>query len=299
MIVVTGARGFIGSAVCAALRARGDRVVTVGRGPDANVAWPPGEAEFDTAALTVLAGARAVVHLAGESIGVRWTEARKREIVRSRVVNTGRLARAAATVIPTPAAFLSASGVGYYGSRGDEWLDESSSTGTDFLSEVTRLWEGASEPAREAGMRVVCMRFGVVLGPGGGMLAKLRLPFSLGLGGRLGSGQQWLSWISLNDLVRVVLRLIDHSGIEGAVNVASATPVRNEEFTATLGRVLRRPAVLPVPAFALRAMFGEMADGTALASQRVRPARLQAAGFVFDQPTIDDALCAALKSPGR
>lgn len=293
MIIVTGARGFVGAAVCAALRARGDRLLTVGRGAGADVAWPAGDAEFGPGAMAAFAGARAAVHFAGESIGARWTADRKLEIMQSRSVNTTRLARAMARLDPKPLAFVSASAVGYYGSRGDEWLDESSPPGDDFLSQVTRAWEQATTPAREAGIRVVQLRLGVVLGSGGGMLDRIRLPFSLGLGGMLGSGQQWFSWIALADVVRIVLRAIDDASLAGAINAVSPAPVRNTEFTAAVGRVMGRPAVVPMPAFALRAMFGEMADGAMLASQRARPARLLAAGYAFEHPEIEDALRAA------
>ncbi len=294
MIAVTGATGFVGQAVCAALRARGNRVVTIGRSAGSDVAWPDGDADFGAGALAALAGTVAVVNLAGATIAERWTAERKREIVRSRAFNTARLARAMAILNPKPAAFVSASGVGCYGDRADEWLDEASTTGTDFLAEVTRGWEAGTQPAHDAGIRVVRLRLGVVIGPGGGMIDRIRLPFSLGVGGRLGSGKQWFSWISLNDVVRVVLRAIDDPAIEGAVNAVSPVPVRNAEFTEALGRVLRRPAVMPVPAIALRAIFGEMADGVMLASQRVRPARLIAAGFTFEQPEIEGALRAAV-----
>jgi len=293
MIAVTGAGGFIGRSICEALRARNHRVITIGRGPAADISWPVGDAEFGELALARLAGARAVVHLAGEGIGVRWTEARKREIFDSRAGLTARLTRAIARLDPRPAVLLSASAVGYYGDRGDEWLEESSAPGTDFLAGVTRAWEAATTPAREAGVRVVQMRIGIVFGPGGGMLARVRLPFSIGLGGRIGSGRQWMSWIAVGDLIRFVVRAIDDAAIDGPVNVVSPSPVSNVEFTAALGTALRRPAVIPVPAFALRALFGEMADGVLLASQRVRPARLLAAGFAFDQPTLDGALRAA------
>ena len=293
MIVVTGARGFIGRAVHEALRSRGNRVVTIGRSADADVRWPEA-ADFDSAGLARLAGARAVVHLAGETIGVRWTEARKREIMESRSRQTATLARGLTRLSSRPAVLLSASAVGFYGAHGDEWLDEESASGTDFLSAVTRAWEDATAPARDSGIRVVRMRFGVAIGPGGGMLARVRLPFSLGLGGRLGSGEQWLSWVALDDITRFVLRAIDDEAFSGAVNVTSPSPVRNREFTAALAAQLGRPAVLPAPAFALRAVFGEMADAMLLVGQRVRPARLLAAGFEFDLPTMDVALRAAL-----
>jgi len=294
MIAITGARGFIGRAVHETLRSRGNRIVTIGRSADADVRWPDAAADFGSTALARLAGAHAVVHLAGENIGVRWTEARKREILESRSRGTATLARGLTRLNPRPSVLLSASAVGFYGAHGDEWLDEESASGTDFLSAVTRAWEDATTPARDAGIRVVRMRFGVAIGPGGGMLARVRLPFSLGLGGRLGSGQQWMSWVALDDIARFVLRAIDDAVFDGPVNVTSPSPVRNREFTEALAVQLGRPAVLPAPAFALRAVFGEMADAMLLSGQRVRPARLLAAGFEFDQPTIDVALRAAL-----
>ncbi|MCX5755017.1 MAG: TIGR01777 family oxidoreductase [Gemmatimonadetes bacterium] len=293
MIIITGATGFVGRAVCDALRTKSHRVVTIGRDANSDVQWPA-RGDFDADALAKLSGARAAVHLAGEPIGARWTAARKDAILRSRVDATATLARALASLSPKPAAMISASAIGYYGNRGDEWLDESSAAGDDFLSGVVRAWEDATQPAAVAGLRVVRLRFGLVFGRGGGMLDQVRLPFSLGAGGVLGSGTQWMSWVALDDLVRVVVRAIDDPQITGAVNVVSPNPVRNAEFTAALGMVLRRPAVIPVPAFALRALFGEMADGALLASQRVRPARLLASEFAFDHPTVDGALRAAL-----
>lgn len=293
MIIVTGARGFVGRAVCDAVRATGEQVLTIGRGAESDVQWPAGE-DFSGDAVSRMAGAHAVVHLAGEPIGVRWTAERKRAIMESRVRGTSQLARALVRVQPRPTVMLSASAVGFYGSRGDDALDESSSPGSDFLSGVVRAWEDATTLVRDAGIRVVNMRFGLVFGRGGGMLAEVVPPFRLGLGGVLGTGQQWMSWIALDDLVRFAVAALEDSSIRGPVNVVSPNPVRNAEFTAALGAVLHRPAVIPVPAFALRALFGEMADGALLASQRVRPARLLASGFAFSHPTVDGALRAAL-----
>jgi hypothetical protein len=293
MILVTGARGFVGRATCDALRAKGLRLMTIGRDTNSDIQWPA-SGDFAPEVIARLSGVRAVVHLAGESIGVRWTPTIKRAIMTSRAVNTATLARALVSINPRPAALLSASAVGYYGNRGDEWLDESSAPGDDFLAGVTRAWENATVPASDAGVRVVHMRTGVVLGRGGGMLDQVTTPFRLGLGGTLGSGLQWMSWISLADLVRFIVAAIDDATIAGAVNLTSPAPVRNAEFTTALGAVLRRPAVIPVPEFALRALFGEMADGVLLASQRVRPARLIASGFAFDHLSVDAALGAAV-----
>lgn len=292
MIVITGARGFVGRATCEALRAKGHRVVTIGRDTSSDIQWPA-SGDFSPEVIARLSGVRAAVHLAGESIGVRWTPSVKRAIITSRAVNTATLARALALITPQPAAFVSTSAVGYYGNRGDDWLDESSASGDDFLASVTRAWEGATQPASNAGIRVVHMRCGVVFGRGG-MLGQVTLPFRLGLGGTLGSGTQWMSWIALGDLVRFIVNAIDDADFAGAVNVTSPSPVRNSEFTAALGVVLRRPAVIPVPRLALRALFGEMADSVLLASQRVRPARLLASGFAFDHPGVEGALRAAL-----
>jgi uncharacterized protein (TIGR01777 family) len=294
LIVVTGASGFVGRAVCEEFELRGLRVARIGRGAGANARCPAPGAEFGDDALRALAGARAVVHLAGATIGERWTPARKRAIRDSRVALTGVLARALARAEPRPAAFVAASAVGIYGDRGDQWLDESSPPGDDFLATVAREWEAATEPARTAGVRVAHLRLGVVLGPGGGMVARLRLPFRLGGGARLGSGRQWLSWISLEDAVRVIVRAVDDPAFTGAFNVVAPEPVTNAEFTTRFARALGMPALLAAPPFALRAAFGEMADGVLLASQRVRPARLLATGFAFVHPSLDAALAAAL-----
>ncbi len=280
MIIVTGARGFIGSAVCSALESRGDRVVRVGRGADADVQWPAIGAGFGADTAAVIGTARAVVHLAGATISERWTAAHKRAIRESRVNLTDVLARAIAAA-PTPPALISGSAVGIYGDRGDEWLTEASSPGSDVLGTLARDWEAATLPASKVGARVVLMRTGVVFGSGGGMLGKLKLPFSLGLGARLGSGRQWLSWIALDDAVQFVLRAIDDPAMSGAYNLCAPTPVTNAEFTDTFARVLHRRALVGTPAFVLRAAFGEMADGVLLASQRVRPARLIEMGFPF------------------
>lgn len=293
MIAITGAHGFIGSAVCRALELRGFRLLRIGR-RDADVHWPGRGAEFGPDALEALGRVRAVVHLAGETIGARWTPRRRQAIRESRAGLTATLARALAALDRRPVSLVAASAVGVYGDRGDEWLDESSAPGDDFLASVVREWEAASAPASAAGIRASHLRFGIVLGAGGGMLSQLRLPFQLALGARLGRGTQWMSWISIDDLVRFVVRAIDDPAAVGPVNVVSPSPARNAEFTQSLARALGRPAPFVAPAFALRAMFGEMADGLMLSSQRVRPARLLAMGFTFEHPSLDDALHAAL-----
>ena len=277
-VAVTGSSGFVGSALVRALKDAGDDVIAV----------PRGSAE--------IGAAEAVVNLAGAPIAVRWTERRKREIVASRVEGTRRVVDAIARSKNPPRMLVSASAIGYYGDRADEQLSEESTTGSDFLADVVREWEAAAGAAR---VRSVQLRFGIVLGAHGGALAKMLPPFRMGVGGRLGTGKQWMSWISLHDLVRVIRFAIDESALSGPVNAVAPNPVTNTEFTATLGRVLHRPAVLPVPVLALRAVFGEMAGLTMLASQRVRPLRLERAGFQFDDPSIEGALRQELSAPSH
>ena len=232
-------------------------------------------------------GAEAIVHLAGAPIAVRWTARRKREILESRVLGTRRIVEAIAKQQPTPRVLVCASAIGFYGDRGSEELTESSAPGTDFLSDVVREWERA---AQAAPVRSVQLRFGIVLSPRDGALAKMLPAFRLGVGGKLGSGTQWMSWIALHDIVRVIRFAIVSDALTGPVNAVAPQPVTNAEFTATLGRVLRRPAAIPIPAFALRALFGEMAGMTMLASQRVKPSRLERAGFRFEYPALEGAL---------
>lgn len=290
-IAIAGASGFIGSALTRALRAAGHTVVRIGRGAGNEVRWDPIAGQLDVAALPPV---EVVVNLAGANIAQRWTSRAMREIQESRVRGTDLLARAAARLSPRPVAFLATSAIGIYGSRGDEWLDETSTFGNDFLAETGRAWEAAAAPARDAGIRVVHPRFGVVLDPAGGALRKLLPPFKLGVGGTVGSGRQWMSWISLPDLVAVLRHLIATPSLAGPVNAVGPEPVTNATFTATLGRVLRRPALVPAPEFALRLAFGAMAAGTILASQRVRPAVLERSGFAFAHNTLTAALRAVL-----
>jgi uncharacterized protein (TIGR01777 family) len=253
------------------------------------VEWNP-EGRTDAAALE---GVDAVVNLAGENVGERWTAERKRRIRESRVDGTRRLAEALAGLSRRPKVLVNASGVGIYGDRGDERLDEMSSHGDDFLARVVRDWEAAAEPARDAGVRVVLLRLGVVLSARGGALATMLPPFRLGAGGTMGSGRQWMSWISLGDAVDLVMRSLTDEALAGPVN-AVAGSVTNAEFTRTLGRVLGRPTLMTVPAFALKLAFGEMAGSTILISQRVEQRRLMQLGYSFRHPELEGALRAAL-----
>jgi uncharacterized protein (TIGR01777 family) len=238
-----------------------------------------------------LEGLDAVVHLAGENIAAgRWTTERKAEIRRSRVEGARRLCEALARLAQPPKVLVSASAIGFYGDRGAEALTEESPGGTGFLSDVCREWEAATEPASRAGIRVVPLRFGMILTPAGGALRKMLLPFKLGLGGRVGNGDQFMSWISIDDAVGAIHHCIRTETLRGAVNAVAPTPATNAEFTRALARVLRRPALIPVPQFAVRLAFGEMADALLLASAQVIPARLQESGYEFRFPDLEGAL---------
>jgi uncharacterized protein (TIGR01777 family) len=294
-VAVTGASGLVGSGLAPALASAGHRVVRLVRG--AGAASAPGESvarwDPDSGALegSALAGVDAVVHLAGESIaGGRWTEPKKRRIRSSRVDATRRLAGALARLERPPRVLVSASAIGYYGDRGSEILREDSAPGTGFLAEVCREWEAATEPAARAGIRVVRLRIGMVLSRRGGALAAMLTPFRLGAGGPVGSGAQWVSWIALDDLVRAILHALATDSLAGAVNAVAPEPVTNRALARTLGRVLRRPALLPLPAFAARLLLGQMADELLLASARVEPARLRAGGFAFHLTPLETAL---------
>lgn len=290
---ITGATGFVGAALARAIEADGAAVLRVSRQPGpGRLVWDPARGHLDAAPL---AGIPCVVHLAGEGIAAgRWTRRRKEAIRRSRWMATDLLARSLATLRPPPAVLLSASAIGIYGDRGEEALDETSPTGSGFLAEVGRGWEAATLPAADAGIRVVHLRLGVVLGAGGGALARMLPIFRLGLGGPLGNGHQWMSWIGLDDAVRAIRFLAD-GALAGAVNLVSPHPVRNGAFSTALGRAVRRPARVPVPRFALRLALGALADEALLASQRVIPRRLTDAGFVFAAPTLPEALAALLE----
>jgi uncharacterized protein (TIGR01777 family) len=296
-VAVTGASGLIGSALVRQLERDGifvKRLVRSRERPDARkVYWDPAKGEIDRDALE---GLDAVVHLAGESVAARWTSAKKQSILRSRVDGTRLIAGTLAGLERRPEVLVSASAVGIYGSRGDEVLDETSAEGTDFLSEVAHGWEAAAEPARQAGIRVVHPRFGIVLSAAGGALGQMLPAFRLGGGGKLGSGKQWMSWISIDDAVGALRFAMDHPEVSGPVNVVGPDPARNADFADALGRALGRPALVPVPTFALKLLFGEAAEGAILASQRALPRRLAEAGYVFRHPTLDSALAGALRA---
>lgn len=289
-VAVTGASGLIGSALVPVLTAAGHAVTRlVRRAPGPGEArWNPGAGQIDAAALE---GTDVVVHLAGESIAsARWTVERKRRIRDSRVVGTGLLARTLAALNRPPQLLVSASAIGLYGHRGDTPLTESDPPGTGFLAEVGRDWEGATGPASQAGIRAVLLRFGIILSPQGGALAKMLPPFRLGVGGPLGSGRQWMSWLTIADAVGIIQHGITCLELSGPVNAVAPEPVTNAEFTRSLGMVLGRPAVLPVPTFALELLFGEMAGEALLGSQRVLPRRLEETGYAFRDPVLLPAL---------
>jgi uncharacterized protein (TIGR01777 family) len=290
-IAITGASGFVGQALVPALRAAGHEVVRLVRQADATAhtaAWNPATGALDTARLGAI---DAVVHLAGENVAAgRWTRARRLAIAESRGPATERLCRSLAALPVRPKVLVSASATGIYGDRGDMPLDEDSAHGTGFLAEVAFAWEAGTRSAADAGMRVVNLRIGMVLDPAGGALARMLPPFRLGLGGVLGSGRQWLGWITRHDLVRAIQFVLGDERLRGPVLAVAPEAVPNRVFTKALGKALRRPTVLPVPRFVLRMVFGAMADELLLASQRVRPTRLLQAGFVFEHGTLERAL---------
>ena len=288
-VLVSGSSGLVGKTLAAFLTTGGHRVRRlVRRAPenDDEFHWDPAKGELDSAALD---GVDAVVHLAGENIAARrWSDAQKARIRDSRISGTRLLVDAVGSRSRKPQAFVCASAVGVYGDRSDEPLDEDSETGTGFLAEVCKDWE--SETHRLAGVRTVQLRFGVVLSPAGGALAKMLLPFRLGVGGRIGGGRQWMSWVALDDAVGVIHHALFTDELQGPVNAVAPQPVTNSEYTRILGRILRRPTVLPMPSFAARLAFGELANELLLASQRAVPRRLQETGYVFARPDLEGAL---------
>ena len=289
-VLVTGSSGLVGSVVVGALDKSGQQVLRLVRAKPSTaneIHWSPAEGRLDPAALEGLDG---VVHLAGENITGRWTAAKKARIRDSRVNGTQLLAGAVARLARPPKVLVCASAIGYYGDRSDEVLREDSPPGKGFLADVCQEWEAAARPAAEKGIRVVHLRIGVVLSPAGGALAKMLTPFKLGLGGKIGSGNQYMSWIAIDDLVGVIQHALATDALRAPVNAVAPRPVTNREFTKTLGRVLGRPTIFPMPAFAARLAFGEMADELLLASARVEPVRLAASGYRFQMPELDAAL---------
>ena len=299
-VIITGSTGLVGTALVRSLLGDGHEVTRLVRGGSqefrapgsAAVHWDPGRGEIDASELE---GHDAAVHLAGEPIAEgRWDEAKKRRVLESRAKGTQLLAEALASLSAKPRVLVSASATGFYGDRGDELLREESASGDDFVSEVCREWEKGTLAASQAGIRVVHLRIGLVLSGEGGALPKMLTPFKLGLGGKLGSGRQYVSWITLEDLVHVIRRAVEDESLRGPVNAVSPNPVTNEEFTKAIGRALGRPTFMAMPAFAVRLAFGEMADELLLSSTRVEPARLKEVGFEFRHPEIEGALRSVL-----
>ncbi len=288
-ILISGASGLIGSALVSSLESHGCKVTRLVRretGGANEIRWDPMHvvppdlvSSFDT-----------IIHLSGESVAGRWTAKKKKRIRDSRVVSTQSLSTALATAATPPKTFICASAIGYYGSRGDEILNEESPSGTGFLAEVCREWEAATEAAAHAGIRAVNLRIGLVLSPNGGALKQMLWPFRLGLGGKVGSGRQWWSWIHIEDLVFAVHHILQNKFLKGPVNMTAPSPVTNSEFTQILAGVLKRPAILPVSAFAARLAFGEFADEGLLASARVMPRMLMESGFEFRNQELQPAL---------
>jgi len=299
-ILMTGASGLVGTTLTAELRAAGDTVNRFVRpGTDSthsnsgDVTWDPQTGEMN---LPAAEGADAVINLAGASIGGgRWTANRKALLRSSRVDLTEHLVTALARLKSPPKIFISASAIGFYGDRGEESLTEASSSGKDFLSKITRDWEAAAIKAEQFGARTVLARFGIILSKNGGALPQMLTPFKLGAGGKLGSGKQWMSWISLDDAITAIRTAITDANLSGPINIVAPNPARNADFTRALAKVLHRPAILPAPAFALRLALGEMADALLLSSQRVVPEKLTQQHFKFQYADLESALRRALK----
>lgn len=290
-IIVTGATGLVGSALYRELEQQGATVVRAVRRDakgDGELAWNPVTGQIEAAKFE---GASAVVHLAGENIaGARWTPAFKWKIRESRVKGTTLVAGAIAGARAKPQAFVCASAIGYYGNRGNDVMTESSAPGEDYLAEVCSEWEAACAPARRAGVRTANMRIGVILSSDGGALKKMLTPFKLGFGGVIGNGRQWMSWIAIDDVVGAIVHALANPQLAGPINAVAPNPATNRDFTKTLGRVLGVPTFFPMPAFAAKLAFGEMADALLLASTRVAPQALATAGYQFRHPELEAAL---------
>lgn len=293
--LLTGASGLIGTALERALQTAGWEVWRLSRKPSApqQIHWDPKQ----TLDGQLVSGFDAVIHLAGENIGGIWTENKKNRILQSRLLGTQNLAEALANALKPPRVLIAASAIGYYGNRGDEVLTEVSRSGQGFLPEVCREWEAAAQPANDARIRTVHIRLGLVLSSDGGALPKMLIPFRLGVGGRVGSGKQWWSWIHIDDVVGAVLHILKNEKLQGPVNLTAPNPARNAEFTAKLGAVLNRPTAIPLPAFVARFAMGKAADELLLASAQAVPLKLQQNGYQFRYPQLRDALIAALFRP--
>lgn len=294
VIAISGSSGLIGSALVHALSSDGHAIRHLVRRrarDESEISWDPQRGEIDAVRLN---GVDAVINLAGEKLDQRWTDEVKQRIRESRVKSTDLIARTLASLSSKPRVLVSGSAIGIYGDRGDEVLDESSSLGDGFLASVCKDWEAATRPAEDAGIRVVHSRTGIVLAKDGGALPRLVMPFRFGVGGRLGSGQQWMSWIAIADVVGAIRHALTTDTMRGAMNLVAPNPVRNEEMTEALSHELHRPALLPVPRVAMKLMLGEMADAAVLASQRVEPKALRAAGYSFALPVLEQALAAIL-----
>jgi uncharacterized protein (TIGR01777 family) len=290
-VLVSGSSGSIGAALLPSLQADGFAVMRLVRTSKAaprkdQIVWDPSR----PLSPDVVSSFDAVIHLAGETIVGRWTDAKRRRILDSRTQGTGHLAEAAAKAAQRPRVFISASAVGYYGNGGDRTLREDSPSGEGFTAEVCRQWEAATQPAAEAGIRTAQMRFGVVMSAEGGALPKMLPPFRMGLGGRLGNGRQWWSWVSVQDVVGAIQHVLKNDALQGPVNTVAPNPGTNAEFTRTLAAVIKRPAIFPMPAFAVGLIFGEMGKELFLFSQRVEPAKLIASGYRFQHPDLRKAL---------
>jgi uncharacterized protein len=288
-VLISGASGLLGSALVPTLQARGFAITRLVRGTptgEDQIHWVPNRA-IDPESVS---GFDAILHLAGESVAARWSDARKAKIRESRVTSTRNLAQALARASRRPRVLITASAIGYYGDRADEILNEKSASGTGFLPEVCREWEAANQPATDAGIRTVQLRTGVVLSSKGGALKRMLPPFRMGVGGNLGSGRQWMSWIHMQDWVGAVHHILKNDLLQGPVNMVGPKPVINAEFTRTLASALHRPAIFPVPAFAARLLFGQMAEEVLLSSQRVEPARLVTSGYPFQYSDLAKAL---------
>jgi uncharacterized protein (TIGR01777 family) len=295
-VLVTGASGLIGRALVSSFQAGGVEVTSLVRGTPAGprqIPWDPAR----PLAPEHISGFDAIVHLAGETVASRWTSAKRTKIRDSRVAGTRNLAHALAKAAKRPRVLVTASAIGYYGDRADEVLNEKSAAGTGFLADVCREWEAANQPATDAGIRTVQIRTGIVLSPEGGALKKMLPPFRMGVGGRLGSGRQWMSWIDIQDMVGGIHHVIKTDLLQGPVNFVAPKPVTNAEFTETLASVLQRPAMFPVPELAIKTLFGQMGQEVLLSSQRVEPARLVTSGYPFHCSELKKALEAVLKEP--